>query len=35
MKRFAWIIVAAVFLLAAFALVWEFTHLEGPVYFAE
>jgi len=25
MKRFAWIIVAAVFLLAAFALAWEFT----------
>jgi hypothetical protein len=35
MKRFAWIIVAAFLLLAAFAIVWEVTHLEGRVYFAE
>jgi hypothetical protein len=35
MRRIAWIIVAAIVLLAAFALVWEFTHLEGPAYFAE
>jgi hypothetical protein len=35
MKRFAWIIMSAFLLLVAFALVWSFTHLEQPVYFAE
>ncbi len=34
MTRFAWIIVAAFFVLVAFALGWSFTHLEQTAYYA-
>jgi uncharacterized membrane protein len=35
-RRFAWIIVAAISLLVVFALIWSFTHLDqGTTYFAD
>jgi hypothetical protein len=35
MRRLARIIVAAFLLIVAFALVWTFTHLDGPHYYAD